>query len=78
MHGIPCVSDLYMPVYLTPEFGWHDAPIEINYENTKCPIAENASNNIIWLGHTFFNKSISSIYDSVRTIEHVIKGCSYL
>jgi len=54
-HGIPAVEEMYLPVYRAAEFGWRDAPIEVDYANVRCPVAERAaSEELVWIQHRAF------------------------
>jgi len=37
--GIRLYTSFYTPVYKTPLFAWRDAPIEVDYSQTHCPVA---------------------------------------
>lgn len=53
--GIKLYASFYTPVYKTNLFAWKDAPIEVDYSQVSCPVAEKASyKEMIWLPHEVF------------------------
>ncbi len=53
--GVPAVEQMYLPVYRAAEFGWRDAPIDVDYSNVRCPIAERAAfEELVWIQHRAF------------------------
>jgi dTDP-4-amino-4,6-dideoxygalactose transaminase len=54
-HGIPALEDMYLPVYRSPDFGWRDAPIDVDFADVRCPVAERAaSEELVWIQHRVF------------------------
>ncbi len=53
--GIRLHAAFYTPVYSAPLFAWRDAPIEVDYSQTYCPMAEKAAaKEMVWLPHEVF------------------------
>jgi dTDP-4-amino-4,6-dideoxygalactose transaminase len=53
--GIPAIEDMYVPVYRSPNFGWRDAPADVNFENAACPVADKAAaDELVWIQHRIF------------------------
>ncbi len=53
--GIRVYTSFYTPVYETALFAWKDAPIEVDYSNVRCPVAEKASyREMLWFPHEIF------------------------
>ena len=62
--GMKLYGAFYTPVYSTPLFAWKDAPIEVDYSQTSCPVAEKASaKEMIWLPHEIFLGTTADIDD---------------
>ena len=75
LRGINFSEHLYAPVYITPEFGWKDAPIKISYDNLKSKIAEQVHfSDTVWIAHPFFLLSKNSINHSLKMISDCIKN----
>jgi dTDP-4-amino-4,6-dideoxygalactose transaminase len=54
-NGIPAVEEIFVPVYRSEEFGWRDAPIDVDYTDTRCPVADKAaSEELVWIPHRVF------------------------
>jgi dTDP-4-amino-4,6-dideoxygalactose transaminase len=54
-HGIPALEEMYLPVYRSPEFGWRDAPIDVDYAGVRCPVADKAaSEELVWMQRRVF------------------------
>ena len=68
--GIHLFTSFYTPVYKTPLFAWRDAPIEVDYSQTHCPVAERASyREMIWLPHEVFLGTAADVDDIVDAVE---------
>ncbi|MEX2247115.1 MAG: DegT/DnrJ/EryC1/StrS family aminotransferase [Dehalococcoidia bacterium] len=62
--GMKLNGAFYTPVYKTPLFAWKDAPIEVDYSDVRCPVAEKAAyEEMIWLPHEVFLGDESDIDD---------------
>ncbi len=62
--GMKLHTSFYTPVYKTPLFAWRDAPIDVDYSQTHCPVAEKASyKEMIWLPHDVFLGTTADIDD---------------
>jgi dTDP-4-amino-4,6-dideoxygalactose transaminase len=62
--GMKLFASFYTPVYKTNLFAWKDAPIEVDYSQTSCPVAEHASyKEMIWLPHEVFLGTTADIDD---------------
>jgi dTDP-4-amino-4,6-dideoxygalactose transaminase len=62
--GIKLYGSFYEPVYRNALFAWRDAPIDVDYSGTRCPVAEHAADNeMIWLPHEIFLGTTSDIDD---------------
>ena len=62
--GIKLHAAFYTPVYSAPLFAWRDAPIEVDYSKTYCPVAEKAAGKeMVWLPHEVFLGGESDIDD---------------
>lgn len=73
--GINSIDCLYQPVYLTPEFGWKDSPINVDYSKVICPEAEKASKkNVLWIHHSFFNQNLSSVKYGLKVLNKLINN----
>jgi dTDP-4-amino-4,6-dideoxygalactose transaminase len=70
--GIHLFTSFYTPVYSTPLFAWRDAPIDVDYSQASCPVAERASyHEMIWLPHEDFlgtTKDVDDICDAVEKL----------
>ena len=74
--GITLHGAFYTPVYQAPLFAWKDAPIEVDYSETHCPVAEQAAGKeMIWLPHEIFlgtTADVDDICDAiVKVREHI-------
>lgn len=74
--GMKLYGAFYTPVYHTPLFAWKDAPIDVDYSQTSCPVAERASGKeMIWLPHEIFLGTTADIDDLcdaiVKLREHI-------
>jgi dTDP-4-amino-4,6-dideoxygalactose transaminase len=67
--GMRLYGAFYTPVYSAPLFAWRDAPIDVDYSQTHCPIAERAaSKEMIWLPHEVFlgdERDIDDLCDAI-------------
>ncbi len=62
--GIKLYAAFYEPVYRNALFAWRDAPIEVDYSDVRCPVAERAaSREMIWLPHEVFLGTTADIDD---------------
>jgi len=62
--GMKLYAAFYTPVYRTNLFAWKDAPIEVDYSQTSCPLAEKAADReMIWLPHEIFLGDTSDVDD---------------
>lgn len=62
--GIKLYGAFYTPVYSAPLFAWKDAPIEVDYSQTRCPVAEKAAGKeMIWLPHEVFLGTTADVDD---------------
>jgi dTDP-4-amino-4,6-dideoxygalactose transaminase len=62
--GMKVNGAFYTPVYSAPLFAWRDAPIEVDYSQVSCPVAERAAGKeMIWLAHEVFLGETSDIDD---------------
>jgi dTDP-4-amino-4,6-dideoxygalactose transaminase len=70
--GMRIEAAFYVPVYKSPLFAWKDAPIEVDYSETSCPVAERAAfKQMIWLPHDIFLGDESDIDDLCDGIEKI-------
>ncbi|HYM16796.1 MAG TPA: DegT/DnrJ/EryC1/StrS family aminotransferase [Dehalococcoidia bacterium] len=74
--GMLLYGAFYTPVYSTPLFAWKDAPIEADYSQTRCAVAERAAGKeMIWLPHEVFLGTTADVDDLcdgiVKLREHV-------
>ncbi len=68
--GMRIEAAFYEPVYRSKLFPWKDAPVEVDYSATKCPVAEQAAyKEMIWLPHDIFLGEESDIDDLCDGIE---------
>jgi dTDP-4-amino-4,6-dideoxygalactose transaminase len=68
--GMRIEAAFYVPVYKSPLFAWHDAPIEVDYASVSCPVAERAAfKEMIWLPHDIFLGDQSDVDDLCDGIE---------
>jgi len=73
--GIPAIENMYVPVYRAPEFGWRDAPIEADYSNESCPVADRAaSEQLVWIQHRAFLGNRAYIEWMAETIGDIVSG----
>jgi dTDP-4-amino-4,6-dideoxygalactose transaminase len=62
--GMKLFASFYTPVYKTNLFAWKDAPIEVDYSQTSCPVAERSSyKEMIWLPHEVFLGTTADVDD---------------
>lgn len=62
--GMQLHGAFYTPVYSAPLFAWKDAPIEVDYSQTRCPVAEQAAGReMIWLPHHIFLGTTADVDD---------------
>lgn len=62
--GMRIEAAFYEPVYRSKLFAWKDAPVQVDYSATKCPVAERAAyKEMIWLPHDIFLGEESDIDD---------------
>jgi hypothetical protein len=65
-------TSFYTPVYDAPLFAWKDAPIEVDYSDIHCPVAERAAyHEMIWLPHEVFLGTTADVDDLCDAIEKV-------
>jgi dTDP-4-amino-4,6-dideoxygalactose transaminase len=70
--GMRIEAAFYVPVYKSPLFAWKDAPIDVDYSETSCPVAERAAfKQMIWLPHDIFLGDESDLDDLCDGIEKV-------
>jgi dTDP-4-amino-4,6-dideoxygalactose transaminase len=70
--GMRIEAAFYVPVYKSPLFAWKDAPIEVDYSETSCPVAERAAfKQMIWLPHDIFLGDTSDVDDLCDGIEKI-------
>jgi dTDP-4-amino-4,6-dideoxygalactose transaminase len=70
--GMKLYAAFYTPVYRTNLFAWKDAPIEVDYSQTTCPVAEQAAyKEMIWLPHEIFLGDTSDVDDLCDAIVKV-------
>ena len=68
--GVDLYTSFYTPVYKTPLFAWRDAPIDVDYSETHCPVAELASyHEMIWLPHEVFLGTTADVDDICDGVE---------
>ncbi len=68
--GMRINAAFYTPVYKTNLFAWKDAPIDVDYSETSCPVAERASyKEMIWLPHEIFLGTTADVDDLCDGIE---------
>jgi dTDP-4-amino-4,6-dideoxygalactose transaminase len=68
--GMRIEAAFYEPVYRSKLFAWKDAPAQVDYSATKCPVAERAAyKEMIWLPHDIFLGEASDIDDLCDGIE---------
>jgi dTDP-4-amino-4,6-dideoxygalactose transaminase len=54
-NGIVAWDSMYLPVYQSPEFGWRDSPVDVDYAAVSCPTAEIAAlRELVWIPHMAF------------------------
>lgn len=60
--GMRVHGAFYTPVYSNNLFAWKDAPIDVDYSQVRCPVAERAAwREMIWLPHEVFLGEASDI-----------------
>lgn len=60
--GVKLYGAFYTPVYDSPLFAWHDAPVDVDYSQITCPVAEHAAyKEMVWLPHEVFLADESDI-----------------
>ncbi len=70
--GMKLSAAFYTPVYKTNLFAWKDAPIEVDYSQTFCPVAEQAAyREMIWLPHEVFLGTTADIDDLCDGVEKI-------
>jgi len=70
--GMRIEAAFYVPVYKSPLFAWKDAPIDVDYSQTSCPVAERAAfKEMIWLPHDIFLGDASDVDDLCDGIEKI-------
>ena len=75
LRGINTINFLYLPVYLNPEFGWKDSPINVDYSNTSCTVAERSiDESVFWIHHSFFNQNLSTIKYGIKTLTKILNN----
>ncbi len=74
--GFPVLSDMYRPVYQSPEYGWRDACAELLPPSRRCPVAEHAaSKELVWIPHGVFLAPSRHITRLAQTISALL--CEY-
>lgn len=74
-NGVPAILDFYIPVYRSEEFGWRDAPIDVDYTNTRCPVAEQAGlKELVWIPHKVFLGSRRHMERMARIIRDLVES----
>lgn len=67
--GVPCYGAFYEPVYKSALFGWRDAPVPVDYSQTRCPVAERAAyQESVWLPHQLLLASEADMDDIADAI----------
>ncbi|HEX5479942.1 MAG TPA: DegT/DnrJ/EryC1/StrS family aminotransferase [Dehalococcoidia bacterium] len=70
--GMKLFTSFYTPVYDAPLFAWKDAPIEVDYSDVHCPVAEKAAyKEMIWLPHEVFlgiQRDIDDLCDGIEKL----------
>ena len=62
--GVKLYGAFYEPVYRNALFAWRDAPIDVDYSSTHCPVAERAADaEMIWLPHEVFLGGTADVDD---------------
>jgi dTDP-4-amino-4,6-dideoxygalactose transaminase len=62
--GMRIEAAFYVPVYRSPLFAWKDAPVQVDYTDVRCPVAERAAfKQMIWLPHEIFLGEESDVDD---------------
>lgn len=70
--GMRIEAAFYEPVYRSKLFAWKDAPVAVDYSETRCPVAEKAAyKEMIWLPHDIFLGDESDIDDLCAGIEKI-------
>ncbi|MBI5285704.1 MAG: DegT/DnrJ/EryC1/StrS family aminotransferase [Chloroflexi bacterium] len=70
--GMRIHGAFYTPVYRNPLFAWRDAPIEVDYTDIHCPVAEKAAGKeMIWLPHEIFLGTTADVDDLCDAIEKI-------
>jgi dTDP-4-amino-4,6-dideoxygalactose transaminase len=73
--GVPAILDFYIPVYRSEEFGWRDAPIDVDYSDASCPVAEQAtSKELVWIPHKVFLGGRRHIERMAKMIREVVES----
>jgi dTDP-4-amino-4,6-dideoxygalactose transaminase len=74
--GMRIEAAFYTPVYSNPLFAWRDAPIEVDYTDIRCPVAERAAaREMIWLPHEIFlgdERDIDDLCDGILKLRENI------
>lgn len=74
--GMRLYAAFYTPVYKTNLFAWKDAPIEVDYSQTSCPVAEQAADReMVWLPHEIFlgdERDIDDLCDGIEKLRENI------
>jgi len=67
--GIRVFTAFYTPVYETNLFAWKDAPIEVDYSQVHCPVAEKAAyKEMLWFPHEMFLGTEADVDDLCEAI----------
>lgn len=73
--GVPAIENMYVPVYRSPEFGWRDAPIDVDYSGVSCPVADRAaSEELVWIQHRAFLGNRAYVEWMAGTIQEILSG----
>ncbi len=74
-NGVPAIPNFYIPVYRSEEFGWRDAPIDLDYTQTTCPVAEHAAfNELVWIPHKVFLGGRRHVGRMARIIRELVES----
>lgn len=72
--GVPAQYGRDRPVYWSPDFGWRDASVEVDYTSTSCPVAERAAREeLVWIPHPFFLGKAKHIVRAARIVAKLVE-----
>ena len=70
--GVPCHGAFYGPVYKDSLFAWRDSPVDVDYSEVSCPVAERAADEeSVWLSHELFlgpERDADDIGDAIEKV----------